>query len=604
MLRKSISTIIVVFLYFLLYYLCTPILSFKYIGGYLFISLGIVCIAYIIGRWLSDPEEYEYGWMIGLPFGAAGVMFLLWLVIAFFNSSIFTHEFKYSQIGEFTEKSFTEDVVEIDTSQIPVVDIEYAKKLAEKRLGENVSLGSQFQVGFFTNKQQIGGKLYYVAPLEYRGFFKWKNNEGTPGYVKVSCTNPNDVTLVTSLDEKDLCLKYVNSAFFGDNLKRHLRFSGYKNVGLTEFSFELDDQGYPYWVVTTYKNKLFCGGSETTGVVICDPQTGKCEWYSVQESPEWVDIIQPEDFVYRQLANYGTLVHGAFNFSQKDELSVTKYMTTVYNNGDCYYYTGISSVGGDNSTVGFVMVNTRTKEVTKYRMKGGAAEASAMQSAEGAAQNFGYKATQPIPLNISGVPTYFCTMKDDAGLVKSYAMICIENYSIVKLDENISSLKRAYVNAVSSSGQSVDFGNETYSYELTGIVSRISANVENGETVYYMIIDDDETKIFTGSYVVSDELPVTRQGDEVKVTYLNDNNGVIHIVTFDNVKFAPPVSEGQQRINESQMQNNPINDKENNSIITVDPEESQEIWDSLTDEQKAKLLEKIMEELNNKDSKE
>lgn len=581
---KVITSVVVAAIYLLIYYITLPTLSLRHQDGYWFIAIGVIAICIIVSIWRPFQDE-----VLVLPAIATGVVFVVYLILIFFNSALFTSNSRYQQIGTFEEKSFTEDVLELDTSQIPVVDIEYARRLADKRLGEDAGLGSQMTIGEFTNKQQINGKLYYVAPLEYRGFFKWLHNRATPGYVIVSCTNTNDVKLVLEHDDKPLQLKYVNTAWFGEDLKRHLHNSGYATTALTEYSFELDDTGYPYWVVTTYANKHWGSCGEATGVVICDPQTGATEWYSVDEAPEWVDIIQPESFVVKQLENYGTLIHGPFNFSQRDELSVTKYVTTVFNNGDCYYYTGMSSKGGDQSTVGFVMVNTRTKEVKMYHMNGGATESAAMQSANGATQNYGYKATQPIPLNISGIPTYFCTMKDDSGLVKTYCMVCIENYSIVKTDESLASLKRSYINAVSTSGQSMDFSQETYSYSITGVVTRISANVESGETVYYLIIDEDSTKIFVGSYVVSDELPITREGDTVTVTYLNDNNGVINIITFDNVAFSTPVSEGQASLNQDQANNNPIS-SENSSIVSVDPDANTEFWDSLTEEEKADII--------------
>ena len=165
-----------------------------------------------------------------------------------------------------------------------MVDIALAEKLADKKLGEDIALGSQMKVGKFTNKQQVNGKLIYVAPLEYRGFFKWNSNKrGTTGYVVVSATNPNDVQLVQRYDDKEIRLKYLGSAYFGNDLKRHIRSSGYRSVGLTEYSFELDDTGKPYWVVTTYENSTLWGNPEATGVVVCDAQSGACQWYSMME---------------------------------------------------------------------------------------------------------------------------------------------------------------------------------------------------------------------------------------------------------------------------------------------------------------------------------
>ena len=267
-------------------------------------------------------------------------------------------------------------------------------------------------------------------------------------------------------------------------------------------------------------------------------------------------------------------------------------MTTVYNDGDCYYYTGMSSVGKDSGTVGFILVDTRDKSTKFYRMVG-ATEAAAMSSAKGKVQNMGYKSTVPIPLNITGIPTYFCTLKDNEGLVKQYAMLNIEDYSIVAVGDSIAETKRSYINAMNNSGVKVDFGDaEVYGYTQEGIVSRIGSNIENGETYYYFVLDNDTEKLYLASYMVSEELPITREGDNVKVSYVNESNGVINIVSFDNLGFSQEISKQQEQFDKEKEKNNIINDPDN-KVISVSPEENEKVWDSLTDEEKAKILEGI-----------
>lgn len=585
---KGIVTVVVAFLYWLLYQLWLPTLSLAYLDGSFFIGMGIVFAAVLFAMWISDEDGYKFK----IPAFTFGGFIVLLILCSIIGSALFNSTAMHTQIGEIEEKDFKNDVLELDTSQIPTVDLELAAKVADKKLGEDLALGSQMYVGKFTNKQNVNGKLVYVAPLEHRDIFKWSSNKsGTTGYIVVSATNPNDVTLVKDVNGKPLHLKYLESAFFSSDLKRHLRDCGYRNVGLTEYSFELDDTGYPYWVVTTFENTTLWQNPEATGVVICDPQTGKCEWYSVSDAPEWVDIIQPENFVINQIEHYGRYVHGVFNFSQEDELTMTEHMTTVYNDNNCYYYTGLSSAGNDEGTVGFIMVNTRDKSAKFYRMVG-ATEAAAMRSAEGIVSDMGYSATTPIPLNISGIPSYFCTLKDAEGLVKKYAMLKIEDYSVVASGSTIMETKRSFINAVNNSGASIDFGNEAYGYKLTGTVTRIGSNIENGNTYYYMILDDDETRLFLASYMISEELPITREGDKVEVSYVDEANGTINIVSFNNVGFSQKISESQEELNKEQEDNNLINNPEH-GITQVNPEENEKAWDSLTDEEKAKLLESL-----------
>lgn len=586
---KGIVTLIVAILYGLIYYFTLPTLSLGNLEGFIYIGPGVILAAALLAWWISDEDEYKFS----IPLSAIFLFLVVLIIGALGSTALFHSSEMYSQIGTIEEKLFTEDVVEIDNSQIPIVDIKLANKLADKKLGEDLSLGSQMEIGEFTNKQQINGKLFYVAPLEHRSFWKWRSNkQGTSGYVMVSATNPNDVRLVREYDNEPIRLKYLSSACFSSNLKRHIRSNGFRSVGLTEYSFELDDTGRPYWVVTTYKNTTLWSNPEATGIVVCDAQTGECKGYSVKDAPEWVDIIQPESFVKDQLENYGKYVHGIFNFSDKDKLSVTKHMTTVYNEGDCFYYTGMSSVGKDNGTVGFIMVNTRSKEVVMYRMVG-ATEAAGMKSAEGKVQNMGYDATNPIPINVSGIPTYFCTLKDDEGLVKEYAMLKIEDYSIVATGTTIAETKRAYINAVNHSGETVDFGEEAYGYTSEGIVTRISANIESGDTYYYMILDDDTTKLYLASYMISEELPITREGDSVKVSYIDESNGAINIVSFDNLSFSQEISSKQEQLNQEKQD---VIQDSNNHITEVDPDKNANEWDSLTEEEKAKLLKELENE--------
>lgn len=588
---RVIGTIVAAFLYWLVYYITLPTLSLAYLDGFIYIGIGIIIIIALIVWWLLLSKEFKKS-LYAIPITVIA-LFIILVGGAIAGSALFNSDSMYNQIGTIDKKSFKDDVVEIDTSQIPIVDIQLADKLADKKLGDEIALGSKVEVGEFTNKQQVNGKLVYVAPLDHRSFWKWNaNKSGTPGYVVVSATNMNDVQLIKEVDGKEIKIKYSESAYFSDNLKRNIRSKGFRNVGLTEYSFELDDDGNPFWVVTTYKNTTLWGNGEATGVVICDPQTGECGWYSVKDAPEWVDIIQPEEFVKKQIQNYGKYVHGVFNFSETDELSMTEHMTTVYNDGDCYYYTGMSSVGKDNGTVGFIMVDTRDKSVKFYKMAG-ATEEAAMKSAEGKVQNMGYSATEPIPLNVSGIPTYFCTLKDNEGLVKQYSLLNIEDYSIVAVGDSIAEAKRSYINAMNNVGVKVDFGDgEVYGYTKEGIVSRIGSNIENGETYYYFILDNDTTKLYLASYTVSEELPITREGDNVKVSYLDESNGSINIASFDNLDFSQTISDKQEEYNKEKEEKNLVNNPDNN-VINVEPEKDQATWDSLTDEEKAKLLENL-----------
>ena len=561
-------------------------ISLGYFGGSLFWSSLVIVELLIIGVILYCDDTTI------VPVVVVGVIVVLANVIGLVaGTPLFQANNAYQQLGEVEESSFTDSIVPIDNTQIPTVDADLALKQAEKKLGEEPGLGSIVDVGEFT-LQQVDGKLTFVAPLEHSGMWKYFDNKTTPGYITVSATDPDDVQLVQELDGKEIKLRYLETACFGDKLLRHIRNSGYRTTGLTDMSFEIDESGRPYWTVTTYENTAFWGLPEANGVLVCDAQTGECKLYSIDEAPDWIDKIQPEDFIDDQIDNYGDYVKGFWNsvFGKNGVINKTPGLLTVYNNGECYYYTGMTSVGNDDATTGFLMVNTRTKEAKFFQMAG-ATEESAQASAEGKIQEKGYNATLPVPINVQGIPTYFMTLKDKSGLIKAYAMVNIENYSIVATGESIDQVQQAYIDAMLANGNDAVIGSdEAYSYSVEGTVTRISANISGGNTIYYMIINEDTTKLYVAASKLSAELPITREGDNVKISYIDDSNGTVNVSKFDNLDFTQEKSEEQQQKDEQAVKGG-VSEDDTNKIYEVDPEKSEKEWDSLTDEEKAKLLE-------------
>ena len=567
-------------------------LSPAYMSGAIFWGTFIIGELFVLGCILACEEL-----TVVPPIVLSVVLVVIFIVGVVGGTDMFNANKAYEQLGEVEETSFADSILPIDYTQIPTVDEDLALKQAEKKLGEERGLGSIVDIGKFT-LQQIDGELVFVAPLEHENFWKYLDNKTTSGYVTVSATDPDDVELVQELDGNDIKLRYLNSASFGDNLTRHLRNSGFRTTGFTDMSFELDDNGRPYWTVTTYENTAFWALPEATGVIICDAQTGETEFYSIEDTPEWVDKIQPEAFIESQIDNYGKYEDGFLNtiFGKNGIIEMTPGVLTVYNDGECYYYTGMTSVGNDDATTGFIMVNTRTKEA-KFFSLAGATEASAQASAEGMLQEKGYSATLPVPLNVQGIPTYFMTMKDKAGLIKSYAMVNIENYSIVATGTTVAQVQQKYIDAVLSNGDTTVVGSEeAYLYHVEGTVSRISAEISNGNTTYYMIINDDHTKLYVASSSLSDELAITREGDNVKVSYLDDSNGTVNVAAFDNLDFSQEKSEDQERKDEQNADKEGVAEDDTNSVIEVNPDEAEAEWDSLTDEEKAKLLEESQKE--------
>ncbi|WP_338759267.1 hypothetical protein WAF17_11405 [Bernardetia sp. ABR2-2B] len=468
---------------------------------------------------------------------AAGFYAIIWSSIvswSLFRADDYRNLIGSLEVGE----SFASEVAPVSTDNIRIVDESVAQRLGDKVMGEKPSLGSQTYLGKF-HIQKVKDKLYWVAPLLHSGFLKWlTNTEGTPGYVMVSATNERDVKLVQEVNGKQVNLKYQTAAFAFDDLQRHVYFNGYLTKGLADFTFEIDDEGNPFWVITQYKKTIGFLGKDAVGVVVVNAQNGEIQNYSVADAPLWIDRIQPEDFIETQLDDWGEFVHGYFNFSNKDKLTTTPGMSLVYGEDNrSYWYTGLTSVGADEGTVGFVLVDTRTKEAKWYRQTG-ATEYAAQRSAEGKVQEKGYDSSFPITYNINGVPTYVMSLKDNSGLIKMMALVSVQDYTIVGAADNLQEALREYKSSLNSVGNSIRPTSESKLNEIKGRVLRVAEDVNGGTTFYYLLLKNEPRKLFVASSSVSQELPITQAGDSVTVYYDEAMQSVVDIMSFDNLEIG------------------------------------------------------------------
>lgn len=479
----------------------------------------------------------------------AVVIVILFAILKIAGSPLISWKTQRNLIGPVKEVKFSDQIQPIDLNQLPTINKEFAAKLADKKLGSIQGLGSQVNIGNLT-LQSINGQLFYVAPLEPSSFIKWLTNGGTPGYVKVSATNQNDVELVTELKGKPLDLKYLQGAYFFKNIERFAYFKD-MTAAHTDFSFELNDEGEPFWVVTRYTHAIGIDEQKIIGTEIINAQTGETKIYNVSDTPKWVDRIQPESTIVRHLNKWGELVHGIFNFSGKDKLQTTDGMNLIYNDKESYYYTGMTSVGNDQGLVGFTLTNTRTGQTIMYKTSG-ATESAAMKSAEGKVQQFGYTATFPYLINIQNEPTYFMTLQDSNGMVKQYAMVNVKNYGTVAVGDTLKSTLNSYLQDINSTDMTLQ-GTDKEGKDITGKVSRIGLVISNNTSNYEIKLADSD-KIFSVSTETSKDAALTEVGDEVKINYINvGDNRYMLVNGFENLtlnkttaKATPETTEGTE----------------------------------------------------------
>lgn len=586
--RRIVSPILVFLTVWFMSWAGLPTLAFGFYGLPVFVLIAGLAV------WIEEcihssnrdaTQDRTRHWGAGIMTGT-GLLFLT-IVPMFSTWALFHGDDYYGLIGDVTESTFSTDTSPLDPTQVRIVDSAIARRLGEKRLGEDPSLGSRVNLGA-PRIQQVNNDLVWVIPLSHSGFMKWwYNSRGTPGYVTVSATDESDVRLVQQLDGDDIHLKYNAGSFWSDSLERHLYTNGYSTVGLTDFTFEIDDTGKPYWVVTQYDKTVGFSGEDASGVLVMDAQTGEIEPYDIDEAPAWIDRIQPHDFVARQLDDWGMFVHGWYNPGGEDRLGVTEGITLVYGeDGRSYWYTGMSSRGADDSTIGFALVDTRTKEAHLYKQPG-ATEIAAARSAEGAVQEKDYNSSFPILYNVSGMPTYFTTLKDKAGLVKMVAFVSVENYEVVGVGDNVQSALRTYRRAVASKGNAVAPDTVVTIQEVTGKILRMAKDTEGN---YYFVIQGQENKAFIGGVSTSVELPLSREGDTITVAFEDGGNETVDITRFDNLGLQFQKTEAQigvERRREQILDGVRTARTETNADAT---------WEELSAEQKAEALKRLTAE--------
>jgi hypothetical protein len=523
--------IVMGFFLWLVFFFGMPILSYGWVGWP--ITLIIIGILFLVFDVRNEQSEGSWRMYAGIFSLVIGLLFFVILPIG--SMHIFNADNYRNLIGEVEQKTYSNDISPIDPTRIVLIDYDVAAKLGDKKLSdvENMALGSQTSVGKYTH-QKIGTDLYYAAPLNHSGFLKWrKHKQGTCGYILVNAHNQKDVRLVKDVNGKELHLKYQEGGCFDDYLPRHI-YRAYRKYDQGDIEFEIDDDLNPWYVVALYDKVIGYGGKQVVKCLVINPETGKIDEYKPEDVPAWVDRVYPKTLMNKQFDLWGDLVHGWWNFSNQDKVKLSQETQLVYGtDGKCYLFSGVTSVGSDDASVGFIMVDARTKHTIFYHASG-AIETAAQASAEGRVQEKEYKSSQPRPYNINGVWTYVMALKDKEGLIKSIAMVSYANYEIVGIGETIQDAIRNYKAALNNKGDIMVASNEHSKSTLVGQLVRVGSDNKDGQTYYYLVFKESANILFVGTSALSNELPLTQIGDEIKITFEAGEEGEVFIETFDN----------------------------------------------------------------------
>ncbi len=479
----------------------------------------------------GDEKRKSLGFKIFL----AIIITLVLIVIlgGLISSQVFNAR-KYASIITVNEAVFAEDMQESEQiTNIALMDSTSAQIIGNRALDKLADVVSQFVAGENYTQINFEGLPKKVTSLEYADFFKWMNNKdsGIPGYIMVDPVKNN-----AEYKALDKPIKYVESGYFGDDLYRKLRFE-YPTKIFDFISYEIDEKGNPYYIVSCVKPQIFpFGAKDVEEVIIFDPCTGQSEIRPVEDAPSWIDTAYSGDLAMQKYNWHGTLSGGFINsiIGNKGCKMTTDDYGYITIGDDVWYFTGVTSVTADSSNIGFILTNARTGEY-KYYAIGGAEEHSAMNAAEGEVQEKGYEASFPSLVNIAGEATYIMVLKDASGIVKLYALVNVENYNLVVTGETQDEVMKKYKALLVSEGE-VDNIPTPEALKATVKIENIRDAVISGNSVVYMYGDDG--LVYKGQVADLEKLMLISVGDTINIEYTEtDTEGIREIVDFEIVEI-------------------------------------------------------------------
>ena len=451
-----------------------------------------------------------------LPVGILLIAMVVVIVVGQIISMPIFRAGAYRDLLTVEDGEFTQDIGQISFDEIPTLDEDSANYLGDRQMGTLSDMVSQFDYSNDSTQINYQGRPVRVAPIAYADLIKWFTNrgEGLPAYVVVDMVTQE--AQVVRLPEGE-GIKYSFSEPLNRNILRHLRFQ-YPTMMFDTPQFEIDEEGNPWWIAPRIVKTIgLFGGTDIDGAVLCNAITGESQYYAKEDIPTWVDNVYTPELIMQQYNYHGMLINGFINsvLGQRDVTITTQGSNYIAMNDDVYMYTGVTSANADQSNLGFLLSNQRTKE-TKFYDAPGATEYAAMDSAMGVVQDLGYKATFPLLLNIADQPTYFIPLKDQANLVKSYAMVNVARYDIVATADTVTACEQEYIRLLSDRG--VTETEDLPQTEAAGPVAEIRSAVLEGNTYYFVRLEGEEV-FYALSAADNPTAVILNVGDQVTITH-------------------------------------------------------------------------------------
>ena len=519
---------------------------------FLFLCCGVYCVCALLTSGFQGTGARGYFQFAkkqcAVPFFLA-VALIVTIAIGSLVSMVIFRAGAYSKLLPLESGTFAEDIQEVSYDRIPMLDRDSAQKLGDRKLGELSDMVSQFEVAEDYTQINYHGRPVRVTPLRYGDIIKWFNNrsQGLPAYLIIDMVDQG--VDVVRLAEG---MKYTTAEHFSRNLYRHLRFH-YPTYMFEEPVFEIDEEGTPYWVCSRIVKRIgLFGGTDVKGAVLVNAVSGESQYY--EDVPTWVDRLYSSDIIMDQYDYYGQFHNGFLNayFGQRDVTLTTAGWNYIAINDDVYMYTGVTSVTSDQSNIGFILTNQRTKE-TRFYPCAGATETSAQSSAQSQVQQMRYSATFPLLLNIADQPTYFMALKGEDGLVKMYAMVNVQQYNIVETGQTVAQCEENYRKTLLNNGiidradAEVPAEDQTLQ-ETKGTIAEIRSAVIEGTSVYYLRFEGEDSFSVYVSAAQVPEAPLLNVGDTVTVYWRSGTQWITarQIAVENRAVSTPPETPAEE----------------------------------------------------------
>lgn len=581
-----------------------PTIGFFYAGTWIWIVVALV-IGSLFACVQDDSEKGARSFAV-----PSVILVVLWL-LSFFASAPILHTTAHNQlIGTVETKVFSEDMPIVDATHIRLVPKETALTLAKKVLGQakdgNI-LGSQLEIDKSSVAiQEVQGELWWILPLDFSGFFQWNNRKVVPGYIRVSAQDPTREAQLIDADPvsgKSFELKYTRCAYLGSSLKRNVYFK-YPTIARQEFTFEVDDNWYPYYVISATHPTIGFMGYQTEGVIIADPQTGEMSLKKGGDIPEWVDRVKPLEQALEQAQKWGSYSKGWWNavFAKRDIQKPTSYsggqdMWFIKKGDTKYWFTGMTSYQStDQSLVGMMFIDTRATKggnAIYYSMQG-TDENGVVEAADSSlgADSARWQPAQPIPYNVYGTPTWVLPIVSSEGIFQKVTLVSVDNINILATETTLDRAFARYRTLLTQRGN--EFA-PTGMSDLKQIgpvrVVRVGDTVLGGDKTFFLMVENQNDKIFTSSGEVDDTrlVAVVEAGDMVYLSFLDTQEPMIPLekITIEGIELK--VSSVQEAYDAQRE----ISKKSEDEITQTRDIETE--WDKLSPEEKRDLWEKIQE---------